>query len=158
MNIRKTLPFVLCLCIAGCGIEGWNTTYSTLTINGTQTKLATHSGFYTVMGKAYSIMYHLNPESPDLKSTISFGLPTDVTTGQTYTQDTTPWYSKMSYYDASGVMYGGPAAGSTFTITVTNWPGKGGNATGTYSATLKTEDGTAQVVITDGQFTGWIYN
>ena len=159
MKFCTTVFLSLCLALViGCGVEGWNTTYSTLTVNGTAMKLATHSGFYTVIGKAYTIEFFLNPDSSDLKSGISFGLPTDVKSGQILTQDTVSWYMKMSYYDANGVMYGGSAAGSTFTITVTNWPGKGANATGTYSATLKTEDGTNQVVITNGQFTGWIYN
>jgi hypothetical protein len=151
--------FVCLALFSGCGVEGWTTTYTTLNVNGTPTTLATHSGFYRALVDDYSISYNLTPDNPaNFKNYISFGLPNDVKSGQTYTQDTSHWYSKMSYYDANGVMYGGSAAGSTFSITITNWPGKGFYATGTYSATLKTEDGKSQVVITNGVFNGWIYN
>lgn len=65
----------------------------------------------------------------------------------------------LLYYDAAGKQFRSDdsGAGATLTLTVTAWPGPGGYAKGTFSATLGDNEG-HKVVIAGGAFEGWIIN
>lgn len=161
--MKKKLSAIVLLWVlflAGCGNQDHtNIFHATFTADSVSKDFTTNLGFLNLNG--YDISYLGDPSGVDSnKNYLQIGLPSGVKTGDTFTQQSDNCL--LLYKDANGKWYRGQkgsAYDSTFTITVTSWPGPGGYAHGTFTGMLKDEDtNSVTVSVQNGAFEGFIHN
>ncbi len=148
------LPILLML--NGCGHEDHvNIFHATFTVDGVAKDFTTDIGFFQLLN-SYDIAYSQGGVQNPNANTLQISLPTDVHTGIYHETD---GHVLVLYTDATGKHYRSDdsGGGAKLTLTVTAWPGRGGYAYGTFSATLGDNEGHA-VAIANGKFEGWIVN
>ena len=154
-----TVVILLTTLFAGCGGGGStpvpvNVFHTTFTVGAETKDLSTTRGFLKFGTNNYDISYNLVSDVIT-KNYLYIRLPGAVSSGKVYSEQEV----FLQYYDAAGTEYRSDTFGSVVTLTVTAWPGMGGYATGTYSATLKSDAIVpTDAVITNGKFDGFIIN
>jgi hypothetical protein len=138
----------------GCGTEDHeNVFHATFLADGAARDFTAQLGFFQVVG--YGITY-AQPGSTPAANLLAIDLPASVAPGLVCTTGVSG--CALVYLDAAGRRFAGGSSGSTYRLTVTEWPGMGGYARGTFEASLVADGGDAAVVITAGRFEGFIHN
>ena len=148
--------FPVLLMLYSCGHEDHvNIFHATFAADGVAKDYTTDVGFFQLFN-SYDIAYSQGNVQNPAANYLQISLPTDVKAG---TYHETDRHVLLLYYDAAGTQYRSDdsGAGAKLTLTVTAWPGRGGYAGGTFSATVGDTWGHT-VVIASGTFEGWIIN
>jgi hypothetical protein len=133
-----------------------NVFHATFQADGIAKDFTTQVGFTDVLGTGYSISCQQDrAQVPPPGNYLLLALPSAVTPGLVCGNSVAG--CALVYQDPSGRWLDARRNGSTFRITVTAWPGMGGQATGTFEASIRDDQG-ATVVLSGGNFEGFIHN
>jgi hypothetical protein len=121
----------------GCGTEDHvNVFHATFLADGAARDFTTRLGFVNLGGYGITCA---QPGSASAANLLDLEVPASVVPGQVCAAGVPG--CGLVYLDEAGRRFGGTSSGSTYRLTVTEWPGMGGYARGTFEASLVADGG-----------------
>lgn len=159
MNLKKlfiTLSAFALFFTLSCGnTDHINIFHVNFASNGAAKDFTTQVGFSNLLSIGYSISYSLVLADTS-HNVVSIYVPVNPQVNVPYVRGSSNF--SFVFTDSNSVIYRSSRGSSTFSLTITQWPGIGGYAKGTFSGTLYDDTETAFVTIQSGTFEGFIHN